>query len=351
MKIIECVPNFSEGRDYQKIKIIVKEIQSAPQVFILDLHSGKTTNRSVVTFIGTPEGVKEGAFRGIKKAVQILDMRTHQGTHMRLGVIDVCPLIPVLGVSMEKCVQLSHQLGKKVAQELGIPVYLYEQSAQFPERKNLANIRKGQWEGLEEKLKHPAWAPDYGKPVFNPKTGATVIGARKFLIALNINLNTKNKNIAHQIAIRLRESGRVQRDIRGKIIKDDQGNPIRIPGKFKAVKAIGWYVEEYKIAQISINFTDYKVSPPHLVFEEATQEAEKRGVKVTGCELIGLIPKQPLLMAGKYSLKKQRKNLQVPEKKLIQHGVKFLNLNDVTTFNPQKKIIEYQVKKYKKYFV
>jgi len=298
MKLVECVPNFSEGRDMEKIQAITKEIESTPGVKLLDVDPGESTNRTVVTFIGEPEAVKEAAFKAIKKAAEVIDMRFHKGAHSRIGATDVCPFVPVTGVTMEDCVRLAHELGQRVAEELNIPVYLYEEAAQKPERKNLATIREGEYEGLPEKLKDPNWAPDYGQPVFNPKAGATVIGAREFLIAYNINLNTKDRRLAHEIALNLRERGRAKRDKEGKIIRDENGKAIMVPGKFKAVKAVGWYIEDYDIAQISINFTNYKISPPHLVFDEAIKEAEKLGLRVTGSELVGLIPKEALLMAG-----------------------------------------------------
>jgi len=344
MKMVECVPNFSEGRDKEKIGTITKEIETTPQVTLLDVDPGESTNRTVVTFIGTPSGVKEAAFKAIKKAAEVIDMTKHKGAHSRIGATDVCPFVPVSGVTMEECVKLAHELGQKVAHELGIPVYLYEEAAQKPERKNLANIRQGEYEGLPEKLKDPQWAPDYGQPVFNPKAGATVIGAREFLIAYNINLNTSDRRLAHQIALNLREKGRAKRDKEGKIARDENGKAIMVPGKFKAVKAVGWYIEDYGIAQISINFTNYKISPPHLVFDEAIKEAAKLGLRVTGSELVGLIPKEAMLMAGRYYLEKQGKSPGVPEEELIRIAVISLGLNDVAPFDPQKKIIEYQVK-------
>lgn len=344
MKLVECVPNFSEGRDLEKIKIITKEIESSPQVTLLDVDPGESTNRTVVTFIGTPEGVKEAAFRAIKKAAEVLDMSKHQGAHSRIGATDVCPFVPVAGVTMEDCVRIAHDVAKRVAEELNIPVYLYEEAAQKPERKNLANIRVGEYEGLAEKLKDPEWAPDYGKPIFNAKTGATNIGAREFLIAYNINLNTRDRSLARHIAFNLREKGRAKRDKQGNIIRDKNGKSIKIPGKFKAVKAVGWFIEDYGIAQISINFTNYKISPPHLVFDEAMKEAEAIGLRATGCELVGLIPKEAMLMAGRYYLKKQGKSPGVPEEELIDIAVKSLGLEDVSPFDPQKKIIEYQFK-------
>ncbi|MFQ6109653.1 MAG: glutamate formimidoyltransferase, partial [Candidatus Aminicenantales bacterium] len=272
------------------------------------------------------------------------DMSQHKGAHSRIGATDVCPFVPVTGVTMEECVQLAHELAARVADELGIPIYLYEEAAQKPERRNLATIREGEYEGLPEKLKDPEWAPDYGKPEFNPKAGATVIGAREFLIAYNINLNTRDRRLAHRIAMNLRERGRAKRDAEGKIVRDENGKAIMVPGKFKAVKAVGWYIEDYGIAQISINFTNYKISPPHLVFDEAIKEAEKLGLRVTGSELVGLIPKEALLMAGRYYLKRQGKSPGVPEEELIRTAVISLGLNDVAPFDPQKKIIEYQVK-------
>jgi glutamate formiminotransferase/formiminotetrahydrofolate cyclodeaminase len=344
MKLVECVPNFSEGRDQEKIKLITREIESSPHVTLLDVDPGESTNRTVVTFIGTPEGVKEAAFSAIKKASEVIDMSQHQGAHSRIGATDVCPFVPVSGVTMEDCIQIAHEVGKRVADELGIPVYMYEEAAQKPERKNLANIRVGEYEGLAERMKDPEWAPDYGKPVFNAKTGATNVGAREFLIAYNINLNSRDRSLARHIAFNLREKGRSKRDKAGKIIRDENGKAIKIPGKFKAVKAVGWFIEDFGIAQISINFTNYKLSPPHLVFDEAIKEAEAIGLRVTGSELVGLIPKEAMLMAGRHYLKKQGKSPGVPEEELIDIAVKSLGLEDVSPFDPQKKIIEYQFK-------
>ena len=342
MKIVECVPNFSEGRDRQKREAIVREIESTPGVKLLDVDPGEATNRTVVTFIGSLEGVKEAAFKAIKKAAEVIDMKQHKGAHPRLGATDVCPFVPVSEVSMEDCIRLANELAKQVAEELKIPVYLYEEAAKKPERRNLANIRQGEYEGLAEKLKDPQWAPDYGQPVFNPSAGATVIGAREILIAYNINLNTRDRKIAQEIASYLRESGRVKKDKNGQIVYDNQGQPVRIPGKFKAVKAVGWYIDEYQIAQISINLTNYKITPPHIVFDEACRIAQKMSVRVTGSELVGLIPKEALLMAGSYYLEKQGKSPGLPEKELIRLAVRSLGLNDIVPFDPAKKIIEYQ---------
>jgi len=346
MKLVECVPNFSEGRDLEKIKTITKEIESTPKVSLLDVDPGDSTNRTVVTFIGTPESVKEAAFKAIKKASEVIDMRQHKGAHSRIGATDVCPFVPVSGVTMEDCIRLARELGEKVARELSIPVYLYEAASQKPERRNLASIRVGEYEGLEEKLKDSNWAPDFGEPVFNPQTGATCIGAREFLIAYNFNLNTGDRKLAHHIALNLREKGRAKRDSRGKIIRDENGKAINVPGKFKEVKAVGWYIEDYSVAQISINFTNYKITPVHIAFDEARKEAEKIGLRVTGSELVGLIPKEAMLMAGRYYLEKQGKSPGVPEEILIRSAVISLGLNDVSPFDPNKKIIEYQFKEF-----
>ena len=351
MKLVECVPNFSEGKDKEKIKAITREIESTPGVKLLDVDPGESTNRTVVTFIGSVDGVKEAAFRAIKKAAEVIDMTKHKGAHSRIGATDVCPFIPVSGVTMEDCVKIAHEIAARVSQELGIPTYLYEEAAQKQERRNLANIRSGEYEGLPDKLKDPEWTPDYGEPVFNPKSGATVIGAREFLIAYNINLNTRDRRLAHDIALSLRERGRAKRDDNGNIIRDAEGKAILVPGKFKEVKAVGWYIEDYGVAQISINFTNYKVSPPHLVFDEAIKEAEKLGLRVTGSELVGLIPKEALLMAGRYYLEKQGKSPGVPEEELIRTAVISLGLDDVTPFEPDKKIIEYQFKAQTKSFL
>jgi glutamate formiminotransferase/formiminotetrahydrofolate cyclodeaminase len=344
MRIVECVPNFSEGRDREKIAAIVREIESTPGVKLLDVDPGESTNRTVVTFVGEPEAVKEAAFRAIRKASELIDMRVHRGAHSRIGATDVCPFIPVSGVTMEDCARLARELGERVAAELGIPVYLYEEAASRPERRNLAEVRAGEYEGLPEKLKDPAWLPDFGAPGFNPKSGATVIGAREFLIAYNINLNTRDRKLAHEIALTLRESGRARRDKDGNILRDEAGNALKVPGRFKDVKSVGWYVEDYGVAQISINFTNYKASPVHTVFDETVRQAETLGLRVTGSELVGLIPKEALIMAGRHYLEKQGKNPGVPEAELIRTAVLSLGLNDKTPFDPDRKIIENQFK-------
>ncbi|MEN6311462.1 MAG: glutamate formimidoyltransferase [Acidobacteriota bacterium] len=342
MKLVECVPNFSEGRDREKIQAIVREIEAVPGVKLLDVDPGESTNRTVVTFIGSPESALEAAFLAISRAAQVIDMRAHKGAHSRIGATDVCPFVPVSGVTMEDCVRLARELGARVAKELGIPVYLYEAAASRPERRNLASVRTGEYEGLAEKLKDSAWAPDFGEAKFNPGAGATVIGAREFLIAYNFNLNTRDRKLANEIALSLRESGRAKRDKEGNVVKDAKGRPVKVPGKFREVKAVGWYIEDYGRAQISVNFTNYRVSPIHVVFDEASRLAEKLGLRVTGSELVGLIPKEALLMAGRYYLEKQGKSAGVPEKELIRTAVISLGLSDVAPFDPAKKIIENQ---------
>ncbi len=344
MKLVECVPNFSEGRDKEKIAAIVREIEAVPQVKLLDVDPGASTNRTVVTLLGPPEAVLEAAFRAIAKAAEVIDMRAHKGAHSRIGATDVCPFVPVSEVTMADCVRLAEALGARVASELDIPVYLYEEAARKPTRRNLATVRAGEYEGLADKLKDPEWAPDFGRPVFNPKSGATVIGAREFLIAYNIPLNTRDRKLAHEIALSLRESGRARRDKSGAIVKDASGKTVMVPGRFREVKAVGWYIEDYGRAQISVNFTNYKVSPPHVVFDEAVRLAEKLGLRVTGSELVGLIPMQALLAAGKYYLEKQGKSPGVPEEELIRTAVISLGLSDVAPFDADKKIIEYQFK-------
>lgn len=343
MKIVECVPNFSEGRDKEKVKTITDEIAKTKGVTLLDVDPGEATNRTVVTFVGTPEGVKEAAFRAIKKASEILDMSKHKGAHSRMGATDVCPFVPVAGVTMEDCVKIANEVGDRVARELSIPVYLYEEAATKPERRNLAVVRKGEYEGLPEKLKDPEWKPDYGEPVFNKKSGATIIGAREFLIAYNINLNTRERKLAHEIALNIREQGRVKRDEKGKIIRDENGKTVKIPGKLKEVKGVGWYIDEYGIAQVSVNLTNYKITPLYKLFEECRKEARKLGLRVTGSELVGLIPKEAMLQTGRYYLEKQGKCPGVPDEELIRTAVISLGMDQLYPFKPEEKIIEYTI--------
>jgi glutamate formiminotransferase/formiminotetrahydrofolate cyclodeaminase len=342
MKLVECVPNFSEGRDMTVIDQISGEISSTEGVKLLDVDPGKDTNRTVVTFIGTPDSVLEAAFKAIAKAAQVIDMSKHHGAHARMGATDVCPFVPVSGVIMEDCAELARKLGKRVGDELQIPVYLYENAASRPERKNLATVRSGEYEGLHEKLHSAEWKPDFGPAVFNKKSGATAIGAREFLIAYNINLNTRDVNIAKQIAFTIREKGRLKRDKKGKTVQDENGLALRIPGAFKECKAVGWYMDDFGRAQISINLTNYKITPPHLVFDECCKLAMDMGVRVTGSELVGLIPLEALLQAGKYYLKKQGRTSGVPESELIHSAVLSLGLSDLYPFENDKKIIEYQ---------
>lgn len=350
-EIIECVPNFSEGRDRNVINAIAAAIEAEDEVKLLDVDPGADTNRTVVTFIGTKQGILDGAFAGIAKAAELIDMRKHSGAHARLGATDVCPLVPISGISEEECIELSHTLAKKVAEELHIPVYLYEKSAQTESRRNLADIRAGEYEGLAEKLKDPNWQPDYGEAEFNAKSGATVIGVREFLIAYNVNLNTTDRRLAGDIALTIREKGRLKRDRNGTILRDENGVALRQPGLLKEVKAVGWYIDEYKMAQVSINLTNYKMTPPHVVFETVRKLADRKGLRVTGSELVGLIPLEALLMAGRYYLQAQGKCQGVPEESLIRTAVQSLGLNDITEFDPRKKIIEYQIKEFEKSLV
>ncbi|MEO0042691.1 MAG: hypothetical protein RL329_2139, partial [Bacteroidota bacterium] len=339
--LIECVPNFSEGRDLTIIKQITDAIESVDGVRLLNVDPGKATNRTVVTFVGEPIPMVEAAFRAIQKASELIDMSKHTGEHPRMGATDVCPFVPIAGISLEETVVYAAQLGKRVGEELQIPVFLYEAAATRPERKNLATIRSGEYEGLEQKMQHPDWQPDFGKPILNVQSGATVIGARDFLIAYNINLNTTSVRRANSVAFDVREQGRVVTDKAGKPIKDAHGEPIRQAGVCKSVKGIGWYIEEYGIAQVSMNLTNIQMTPLHMVFEEACKSAAKRGLRVTGSELIGLTPKNVLIEAGQYFLKQQQRSIGVSESELIKMAVKTLGLNELSPFDPSKRVIEY----------
>ncbi len=345
MKLVECVPNFSEGRDMATIEKITEEIQATDGVKLLDVDPGKDTNRTVVTLIGTPDAVVEAAFRAIARAAEVIDMSKHTGAHARMGATDVCPFVPVSGVTMEDCAELARKLGIRVGEELGIPVYLYEHAASKPERRNLANVRAGEYEGLAEKLKDPEWKPDFGPAEFNSRAGATVIGAREFLIAYNVNLNTRDTGIARDIAFTIREKGRLKRDAEGNVVRDEKGKALRDPGIFKDCKAVGWYMEDFGRAQISINLVNYKVTPPHLVFDECCRLANELGARVTGSELVGLIPLDAMLQAGRYYLEKQGKTKGVPEAELIHVADLSLGLSDLYPFEADKKIIEYQFDK------
>jgi glutamate formiminotransferase / formiminotetrahydrofolate cyclodeaminase len=343
-RIIECVPNFSEGRDMEVIRQITGEIESVSGVKLLNVDPGKATNRTVVTFVGDPESVSEAAFLAVKKASELIDMSKHHGEHPRMGATDVCPFVPVSGISMEDTVIYSRRLAKRIGTELGIPVWLYENAASTEERRNLANCRAGEYEGLKKKLADPHWKPDFGPPVFNERSGATAVGARDFLVAYNVNLNTTSTRRANAIAYDVRERGRPAREgdhLTGKIIYDKKGEMIMIPGSLKSVKAIGWYIEEYGIAQISMNLTDISVTPVHIAFDEVCRKAEARGVRVTGSEIVGLVPLRSLLDAGRYFLHKQQLSTGVSDEELIKIAVRSMGLNEMNKFIPEEKIIEY----------
>ena len=343
-QLIECVPNFSEGCNMNVIKQITDQIEAVEGVKLLDVDPGKATNRTVVTFVGEPGIVIEAAFIAIKKASELIDMRNHKGEHPRMGATDVCPLIPISGITMEETVVFAHKLAERVGKELNIPVYCYENAAFNEERRNLANCRSGEYEGLQKKLSDPHWKPDFGPAKFNATAGATAIGARDFLVAYNVNLNSTSTRRANAIAFDIREKGRPMREgnpITGKIVKDENGEPVNIPGTLKAVKAIGWFIEEYGIAQISINLTNINITPVHVAFEEACKKANERGIRVTGSELVGLVPLKALIDAGKYFLKKQNRSVGISEDEIIKIAVKSLGLDDLKPFNPNEKIIEY----------
>ena len=341
------MPNFSEGVDLSIIKQITDEMESVEGVLLLDVDPGKATNRTVVTIVGEPAQVVEAAFKGIKKAAALIDMSKHKGEHPRMGATDVCPFIPVSGITMEETAEWATLLAKRVGEELEIPVYLYEYAQPNQSRNNLSVIRAGEYEGFFDKIKLPEWKPDFGPQEFPIKSGATVIGARDFLIAYNVNLNTKSVRLANSVAFDVREAGRVKREgnpITGKIVKDADGNEVRIPGTLKACKAIGWYIEEYGIAQISMNLTNYNITSVHQAFDEVCKSASKRGMRVTGSELVGLIPLQALLDAGKHYLKLQNRSVGVSEAELIQIAVKSMGLDELAPFDPYKKIIEYKLR-------
>ncbi|SHE38648.1 glutamate formiminotransferase / formiminotetrahydrofolate cyclodeaminase [Mariniphaga anaerophila] len=348
-RILECVPNFSEGQNPEVIKEITDAIESVDGIKLLDVDPGKATNRTVVTFVGEPEAVVEAAFRGIEKAAQVIDMSKHHGEHPRYGATDVCPLVPVSDISMEEATEFARKLAKRVGDELSIPVYCYENAAFVEERRSLANCRSGEYEGLKEKITSERWKPDFGPAVWSEsiaKTGATTIGARNFLVAYNVNLNTTSTRRANAIAFDVREAGRVKREgdpVTGKIVTDENGHPVRIPGTLKKTRAIGWYIEEYGIAQISMNLTDISVTPVYVAFDEVRNKARERGLRVTGSELVGLIPLQAMLEAGKYFLRKQKRSTGISDEEIIKIAVKSMGLDELRPFNPKKKIIEYLI--------
>lgn len=345
-KVIECVPNFSEGRDLEIIGQITAAIESVEGVSLLNVDPGASTNRTVVTFAGTPEAAVEAAFRGIQKAVELIDMRKHKGAHPRMGATDVCPFIPVSNVSWDEAIACAHQLGKRVGEELKIPIYLYEKAAKDPSRSNLSIIRSGEYEGFFEKIKEAAWKPDFGPSVFNEKSGATVIGAREFLVAYNVNLNTKAVRRATSVAFDVRENGRVKTDDgtpRGKPVLDTHGEPVRVPGMLKHVKAIGWYVEEYGMAQVSMNLTNIEETTLHAAFDACHEAANKRGLRVTGSEVVGMLPKKCLVEAGKYFLRKQKWSEGASEEELIALAIRSMGLSELKPFDPKERIIEFKM--------
>src|SRR5213082_3014867 len=345
-KLIECVPNFSEGRDPDIIRQITDAIASVDGVSLLDVDPGATTNRTVVTFVGSPEALVESAFRGIQKAAELIDMRKHKGAHPRMGATDVCPFIPISNVNWKEAIACAKELGKRVGDELKIPVYLYEKAAKNPSRANLAIIREGEYEGFFDKMKQAEWHPDFGPNEFNAKSGATVIGAREFLIAYNVNLNTKAVRRANSVAFDVRELGRVKTldgTPHGNPMVDEKGEPIRVPGMLKHVKAIGWYVEEYGIAQVSMNLTNVEETPLHAAFDACNESANKRGLRVTGSEIVGMVPKKCLVDAGKYFLRKQDWSEGLAEEELIELAIRSMGLSELKPFDPKKKIIELKI--------
>jgi len=340
-KLVECVPNFSEGRDKAVIDAIAASISSVAGVKLLDVDPGADTNRTVYTFVGSPEAVIEAAVRSAAAARQLIDMSRHHGAHPRMGALDVCPFVPVTGVSIDECVEIAKWAAGRIAAELSVPVYLYEHAASRPERRSLADIRAGEYEALPDKLSRPEWAPDYGPATFVPGWGATVVGARDFLIAYNVNLNTRDRKLANDVALSVREGGRAARDENGAVLKDAAGKNVMVPGRLRNVRAIGWYIDAYRMAQVSINLTDYKETALHTVYETVKEEAEKRGLSVCGSELVGLVPLEPLLEAGRYYLGRMGKSPGAPEKELVGLAITTLGLDSVASFDPRKKIVDY----------
>lgn len=343
MKLVECIPNFSEGRDKNLIDLITSEISNTEGATLLDVDPGPDTNRTVVTFVGTPEAVLQAAFLAIKKASELIDMSGHKGAHPRMGATDVCPLVPIADISVEECVELSKKLAKRVGEELGIPVYLYEKSATKPEWAQLSIVRKGEYEALQEKMNDEYWKPDYGPFKFNRTAGATAIGVRDFLIAYNINLNTKDKAIAKDIGLTIRDTGRFKRDENKKLVKDENGKKIKVPGTLNSCKATGWFLPDFGLAQVTMNLTNYHTTGIHTAYEEVRRQAELRGVLVTGCEIVGLLPLKALLDAGRYYLGKQGGSTGVNEKEILDIAIMSLGLSSLYKFDLENKIIEYSV--------
>jgi glutamate formiminotransferase/formiminotetrahydrofolate cyclodeaminase len=346
-RLIECVPNFSEGRDLNVVRQITDEIEKVDGVKLLDVDPGATTNRTVVTFVGTPDEVVEAAFQSVKKAQELIDMRFHKGDHPRFGATDVCPLVPISGISMDEVAEYAHKLGKRIGDELGIPVFTYENAATEEKRRNLANCREGEYECLKDRICSDEWKPDYGPNEFNQsvaRSGATAVGARDFLIAVNFNLNTTSTRRANAIAFDVREKGRVKREgdpIVGKPLLDEKGEPVMMPGTLPGTKAIGWYIAEYGIAQVSMNITNLSQTPLHIAFDEVSERARLRGIRVTGLEIVGLVPKKAIIDAGNYYLTKQKRSLGVSESELVKIATKSMGLDDLKPFVPSEKIIEY----------
>ena len=347
VRLLECVPNFSEGRNSAIIEAIADVIRSVDGVSLLNVDPGKATNRTVYTFVGQPEAVCEAAFQAAKKGSELIDMSRHSGEHPRFGALDVCPLVPISGISMEEAADYARALGKRMAEELGLTIYLYEKAASSEERQNLANVRSGEYEGLAEKLKDQAWQPDFGPATFNARSGASAVGARDFLIAYNVNLNTTSVRRANSVAFDVREKGRAKRigdPITGEIVKDADGNTVYESGSLKSVKAIGWFIEEYGIAQISMNLTNMRETPLHIAFDEVAEKANARGIRVTGSELVGLVPLEAMLEAGRYFLRKQRRSVGVSDQELIKIAIRSIGLNELSPFDPETRIIEYAIR-------
>jgi glutamate formiminotransferase len=343
MRLVECVPNISEGRRREVYEAVAQAAAAVRGVTLLNVDPGAETNRTVITFVGAPEAVLEGAFALAAKAIELIDMTSHKGAHPRLGAVDVIPFVPVTGVAMDDCVELARRLGDRVGGELAIPVYLYEYAASSPSRRNLADIRGGEYEGLTEKLADPAWTPDFGPARFVPRSGATVIGARKFLVAYNVNLNTTDRRLANRVAFDVREKGRIKRDAHGDPVLDADGQPLREPGLLRSVKAVGWTIPEYGCAQISINLTDLDVTPLHVAFDTCEERAHERGLRVTGSELVGLVPKAALLEAGRHYLLRMGRPSGVPDSVLLQVAIRTLGLSEVKPFDPDERIIEHRL--------
>ena len=345
MKLVECVPNISEGRRPEIYNAVAAAAASVPGVTLLNVDPGVETNRTVITFVGSPEAVLEGAYQLVRKGVELIDMTTHRGAHPRIGAVDVVPFIPVSDVTMDECVDLARKLGERIGRELGVAVYLYEYACSAPHRRNLADIREGEYEGCAKKLADPRWAPDFGPAKFVPRSGAIVVGARKFLVAYNVNLNTLDKRLANRVAFDIRERGRMKRDDEGNPLLDDKGEPVWEPGILKSVKAVGWVIPEYGCAQVSINITDLDLTPLHIVFETCVERAQARGLRVTGSEIVGLVPLSVLVEAGRFYLQRMERPTGVAESMLVHAAIRSLGLNEVKPFDPKERVIEYRLAK------